>query len=165
MTPVLFISGYSDTGKTTLVKNLIQSFKGMGYRVAAVKHAAHGYELDVQGRDTWHYCQAGAEEVVVVGPRSLTIHHQYKQEPSFRDVLGMVKDVDFIFVEGYKREAGPKIEVVRKGKERLSLGNDLIAVVSDEPLTEKVPCFATTDIPQLAKFIIDYFRQGDRDTV
>jgi molybdopterin-guanine dinucleotide biosynthesis protein B len=59
MTPVLFISGYSDTGKTTLVKNLIQSFKGMGYRVAAVKHAAHGYELDVQGRDTWHYCQAG----------------------------------------------------------------------------------------------------------
>jgi cysteine synthase A len=44
MTPVLFISGYSDTGKTTLVKNLIQSFKGMGYRVAAVKHAAHGYE-------------------------------------------------------------------------------------------------------------------------
>jgi molybdopterin-guanine dinucleotide biosynthesis protein len=104
-------------------------------------------------------------EVVVVGPRSLTIHHQYKQEPSFREVLGMVKDVDFIFVEGYKREAGPKIEVVRKGKERLSLGNDLIAVVSDEPLTEKVPCFATTDIPQLAKFIIDYFRQGDRDTV
>lgn len=157
MTPVLFISGYSNTGKTTLVKNLIQSFKEMGYHVAAVKHAAHGYELDVQGSDTWHYCQAGAEKVVIVGPRSLTIHYQYKQEPPFRAVLEMVKDVDLIFVEGFKKEAGPKIEVVRKGKERLSLGNDLIAVVSDEPLTENVPCFAVNDVPQLAKFIIDYF--------
>ncbi|HBG22472.1 MAG TPA: molybdopterin-guanine dinucleotide biosynthesis protein B [Peptococcaceae bacterium] len=157
MIPVIFISGYSNTGKTTLVKNLIQSFKEMGYRVAAVKHAVHGYELDVQGRDTWHYCQAGADQVVVVGPGSLTRHQLYAQEPPFQEVLEMIEDVDLIIVEGFKKEAGPKVEVIRKGKERLPLGNDLIAVVSDEPLTQKVPCFANNDVDQLAKFIIDYF--------
>lgn len=157
MIPVVFISGYSNTGKTTLVKNLIQSFKMMGCRVAAVKHAVHGYELDVQGRDTWHYCQAGADQVVVVGPGSLTRHQLYEQELSYQEVIAMIKDVDLIIVEGFKQEAGPKIEVVRKGKERLPLGDDLIAVVSDEPLAEKVPCFAKSDVEQLAKYISDYF--------
>ena len=157
MAPVIFIAGYSNTGKTTLVRKLLQVFKEMGYRVAAIKHAAHGYELDVQGRDTWHYCQAGADQVVVVGPRSLTMHHLYEQEPPLREVCKMIEGVDIIFVEGFKRETGPKVEVVREGKERLSLGKDLIAVVSDIPLSGSVPCFTTNAVPQLAKFLIKHF--------
>lgn len=157
MTPVIFIAGYSNTGKTTLMKKLIQAFKEKGYRVAAVKHAAHGYDVDVPGRDTWHYCQAGADQVVVVGPRSLTMHHLYKEEPPLRDIYKMIEGVDLILIEGFKSEHGPKIEVVREGKARLSLGNELIAVVSDDPLSESVPCFATTAVPQLADFLINYF--------
>ncbi|MGB4504501.1 MAG: molybdopterin-guanine dinucleotide biosynthesis protein B [Syntrophaceticus sp.] len=157
MAPAIFIVGYSDTGKTTLVKNLVQVFKKMGYRVAAIKHAAHGYDMDVQGRDTWHYCQAGADKVVVVGPKSLTMHHLYEQEPPLSEVCNMIEGVDLILVEGFKSEPGPKIEIVRESKERLSLGDDLIAVVSDVPLTESVPCFATTALHQLAEFLISYF--------
>ncbi|MGI5866026.1 MAG: molybdopterin-guanine dinucleotide biosynthesis protein B [Syntrophaceticus schinkii] len=159
MAPVIFIAGYSNTGKTTLVKKLIQSLKEKGYRVAAIKHAAHGYDLDVQGRDTWHYCQAGADQVVVVGPHSLTMHQLHKQEPPLRDIYKMIQDVDLILVEGFKREPGPKVEIVREGKLRLSLGDELIAVVSDDSLSESVqsvPCFATTAVPQLAEFLIKH---------
>ncbi len=157
MVPVVFIAGYANTGKTTLVKNLVQVFKKMGYRVAAIKHAAHGYEMDIEGSDTWHYCQAGADRVVVVGPASLTMHRLYEQEPPLKDVCKMVEDVDLIFVEGFKREPGPKIEVVREGKERLSLGDDLIAIVGDKSLTAAAPTFTSDDLPQLAEFLVNYF--------
>lgn len=157
MVPVVFIAGYSNTGKTTIMKKLVQVFKEKGYRVAAIKHAPHGYDLDAEGRDTWHYCQAGAEQVVVVGPKSLTSHHLYEQEPSLQEIVNQIEDVDLILIEGFKRESGPKIEVVREGSPRLSLGTELIAVVSDSPLADEVPCFSTDDMDQLAQFLVKYF--------
>ncbi|HHY40653.1 MAG TPA: molybdopterin-guanine dinucleotide biosynthesis protein B [Syntrophaceticus sp.] len=138
------------------MRKLIKVFKEKGFRVAAVKHAPHGYELDVEKRDTWQFCQAGADRVMVVGPKSLTMHHLYNQEPSFDEVCEMVEDVDLILVEGYKSEMGPKVEVVRKGiDDRPDLGDDLVAVVSDDQLQERVPCFSTESVEQLAEFLID----------
>ena len=109
--------------------------------MAAVKHAPDGYDLDVEKRDTWQFCQAGADRVVIVGPRSLTMHHLFEQEPSFDEVCEIIQDVDLILVEGYKREQGPKVEVVRKGiDERPDLGDELIALDCDEHNDERVTC-------------------------
>ncbi|MGI5926892.1 MAG: molybdopterin-guanine dinucleotide biosynthesis protein B [Thermacetogeniaceae bacterium] len=150
------MAGYANTGKSSLMKKLIKVFKKKGFRVAALKHAPHGYDLDVEKRDTWQFCQAGADRVVIVGPRSLTMHHLYEQEPSFDEVCEMIQDVDLILVEGYKSEQGPKVEVVRKGiDERPDLGDELIAVVSDDHLEGRVPCFSTESVEQLAEFLID----------
>jgi molybdopterin-guanine dinucleotide biosynthesis protein B len=161
MARVIFIAGYSNTGKTTLMKNLIKVFKEKGFRTAAVKHAPHGYDLDVEKRDTWHFCQAGADQVVVVGPQSLTMHHLYGAEPPLETVCELIQDVDLIFVEGYKSVPGPKVEIVRSGvSQRLDLGDDLIAVVSDELLQDRVPCFSTDSVIQLADFLIDYLSLG-----
>ncbi|MGB3912012.1 MAG: molybdopterin-guanine dinucleotide biosynthesis protein B [Thermacetogeniaceae bacterium] len=150
------MAGYANTGKTSLIKKLIKVFKEKGFRVAAVKHAPDGYDLDVENSDTWQFCQTGAGRVVIVGPRSLTMHHLYDQEPTFNEVYEMVEGVDLILVEGYKSEQGPKVEVVRKGiDERPELGDELIAVVSDDHLQERVPCFSTESVEQLAEFLID----------
>lgn len=159
MVPVVFVVGYSNTGKTLLVERLIGVLQKRDYRVAVIKHAVHGYELDLQGKDTWRYCQAGADEVVVVGPVSLTRHKFYRQEPPLTEILNSIENVDLIIVEGYKKKAGPKIEVVRSGytQSRLDLGDDLIAVVSDSPFNERVPCFAPDDVERLADFLTEHF--------
>lgn len=159
MIPAVSIVGFSNTGKTSLVERLIRVFKERGYRVAAVKHAAHGYEIDVPGKDTWQYYQAGAERVVVVGPASLTIHERYQATPPLKEICKRLNDIDLIIVEGFKREPGPKIEVIRKNysPRRISLGDDLIAVVSDFPHTDVVPCFSKGDAEPLADFLINHF--------
>lgn len=159
MVPFVMVAGFSNTGKTMLVERLIRVFRKRDYRVAAVKHAPHGYEPDIRGKDTWRYCQAGAEDVFVVGPASLTRHIFYRQEPPLCDILNCINDLDLIIVEGFKSQPGPKIEVVREGYsvQRLDLGNDLIAVVSDLPLNETVPCFAPDQVERLADFLIGHF--------
>lgn len=160
MVPVVFVVGYSNTGKTLLIERLVGVLKKRSYRIAVIKHAPHGYEPDVQGKDTWRYCRAGADEVVVVGPESLTHHRFYRQEPALPEIINSIgNDLDLVIVEGFKRQAGPKIEVLRKGytTQRLDLGSDLIAVVSDCPSEEKIPTFTPDEVERLADFLVKRF--------
>jgi len=159
VTPVVQVVGFSNTGKTLLVEGLIRILKKRGIRVAAIKHAPHGYAVDVPGKDTRQYYEAGAEKVVVVGPESITVHERFREVPDLSQVCGLIQDVDLIIVEGFKRQAGPKIEVLRKeySPERLDVGDDLIAVVSDSPVDDPVPCFAPQEIEPLVDFILKRF--------
>ena len=36
-----------------------------GLRVSVIKHAHHGFDVDVPGKDSWLHRQAGAAEVLV----------------------------------------------------------------------------------------------------
>lgn len=154
MIPVISIVGYSNSGKTTVVEKLVRVLKQRGHRVGVVKHAAHGYEVDVPGKDSRRFYEAGADRIVVAGPRGLTIHERYPQEPTLPEILQKIIDVDLILVEGFKSEPGPKIEVYRAGysASRLDLGSDLVAVVSDSVEDTKVPCFS----PEQAEEIVEY---------
>ena len=49
MIPIVSIVGKSDSGKTTLIEKLIPELTRRGYRVATVKHHAHGFEVDSKG--------------------------------------------------------------------------------------------------------------------
>lgn len=150
------VVGFSNTGKTMLIKKLISAFKKRGLRVAAVKHAAHGYEVDTPGKDTWHYYEAGADQVMVVGPHSFTVHRRLDFTPDLDRICEMLREADLILIEGFKHQNGPKIEVIREGysPERLPLGENLIAVVADTPVEDSVPCFNPQDIEPLAEFIL-----------
>lgn len=153
--PYIALVGHANTGKTTLVSRLIQRFRKRGVRVAAVKHAPHGYDADVPGRDTWKYYQSGAEVVAAVGPDSLTLHQRLQVEPSLQEVLERIEGVDLIIVEGFKQEPGPKIEVLREGysEGRLKLGSELVAVVGGSSGEPGVPCFSPDQVEELADFI------------
>jgi molybdopterin-guanine dinucleotide biosynthesis protein MobB len=162
MAAVVSVVGHANTGKTTLIAGIINSLAARGYRVAAVKHAAHGYEIDNRGKDSWQFFQAGANRVVVVGPESLTVHTRHDAEPTLAELAGMIEDVDLILAEGFKSQPGPKIEVLRQGfsERRLSLGSDLAAVVSDMPVGNDVPVFRPDKIEPLSDFIESRFLQN-----
>ncbi|MDD3365375.1 MAG: molybdopterin-guanine dinucleotide biosynthesis protein B [Syntrophomonas sp.] len=155
MIPVISLVGYSNSGKTTVMESLIRILKRKEYKVAAVKHAAHGYTMDPPGTDSWHYAEAGADKVVIVGPGSYTMHEFHQDKKSLQDILERIKDVDIVLVEGFKGEPGPKIEIYRQNysSNRIELGGNLVAVVSDIALLGDIPLFSFDQVEDLADFI------------
>ncbi len=156
MIPVISVVGFSNSGKTTVMEGLIRIFKSKNYKVGAVKHASHGYAMDVAGTDSWHFANAGADQIAIVGPTSFTIHEYNQNQKSLQDILARIKDVDIILVEGFKSEPGPKIEVYRQdySSRRIDSGGNLIAVVSDIALTGDLPHFFFEQLEELADYII-----------
>ena len=74
MPPVVIgVTGESGSGKTTVIAGLIGRLSAAGIRVAAVKHAAHGFTLDHAESDSARAIDAGAEVVVLAGPKETAV--------------------------------------------------------------------------------------------
>lgn len=162
--PVISFFGYSNSGKTTVVANLIKILAARGCRVGAIKHAAHGYDLDVPGKDSWQHFNAGAQKVMVVGPDSISTHERFDTEPPLQNILDRLQTgqvLDLILVEGFKNEPGPKIQVIRDQEAAFPDWDvDLIATVSDGPFKEGVPYYPFEQLERLADFLAEkYLKQ------
>jgi len=77
MVPVLSIVGKSDSGKTTLIEKLIPELKHRGYRVGTIKHDAHRFEMDHEGKDTYRHFHAGADTVLISSAEKMAMQKQY----------------------------------------------------------------------------------------
>ncbi|HEX6361997.1 MAG TPA: molybdopterin-guanine dinucleotide biosynthesis protein B, partial [Albitalea sp.] len=112
---VVGFSGYSGSGKTSLVEQLIVRLKLAGQRVSVVKHAHHEFDIDHEGKDSWRHRQAGAFEVVIASDRRLAKIREYElpSEPTVHQLLAELYDCDWVLVEGFKHGDLLKIEVWR----------------------------------------------------
>ena len=52
---VIVICGIKNSGKTTLIRNLIPKLNALGYKVATIKHDGHEFESDVPGTDSYYH--------------------------------------------------------------------------------------------------------------
>jgi len=153
--PVIAFSAYSGTGKTTLVEKLIVSLKERGLRIAVIKHDAHRFEMDREGKDTWRFAQAGADRVLISSPEKTA--EIAKGEQSVYELIDRIKDVDLILVEGYKHEKLPRIGICRAatGKGFPESPENYIALVSDCPVEQtEIPQFGLEDISEITEFIM-----------
>lgn len=151
--PVIGFAAYSGTGKTTLIEKLILELKAQGYRIAVLKHDAHRFEIDKEGKDSWRFAHAGADMTLISSAEKTAIIEQRPR--SFEENLGMIHDVDLILVEGYKQENIPRIGISRKatGKGFPHPVEQYIAVVTDEDPITGVPVFGLEDITEITEFI------------
>jgi len=79
MTPPLFgIVGWKNSGKTTLTARLIAELTRRGHKVAAVKHAHHGFDVDQPGRDSYKFREAGAREIAVISGKRVAVMHEHQ---------------------------------------------------------------------------------------
>ena len=62
------ISARSGTGKTTCVEKLLPELAALGLRTAVLKGQIHHYNLDIPGKDTWRFRQAGAAAAGMTPP-------------------------------------------------------------------------------------------------
>ncbi len=158
MIVVSFVAASSNSGKTTLIEKIVPLLKARGLRVAVIKHASGGFDLDKPGKDSWRFHQAGADSVILVGPDRVALLKKTAHGPSLQELEQLAGDVDIALYEGFKESAKNKIEVFRHGvscEYPLSLNDpSYIALVSDRPFSVTIPRFDINDAEGVVKFMM-----------
>lgn len=151
--PIVCVVGTSDSGKTMLVTKLVTQLKHLGYRVGTVKHAPHGADLDVAGKDSWKHARAGAEYSAVVSSDRIAFFQTLETEPPLEQVVSHFHGADIAVVEGYKYLAYPKI-LVSAGAPWKGNFEGVFAVAGTAPPGVEAPVFDRDDAAGLAGAII-----------
>src|SRR3989475_440143 len=157
--PILCLVGRSNSGKTTLIERLIPVLVQDGSRIATIKHAGHGFDLDTEGKDSWRLKRAGAKTVIVTSKGSLAMFTDVDEEIRVEQLRERyVRDgTDLIIAEGWKSEGYPKVVVVRDHVGQVEVSHEgLLALVSNKPLDRVpagVPVLQPDDIAGLASII------------
>ena len=118
---IIGLAGWSGSGKTTLITKVVPCLIARSLRVSTLKHAHHGFDLDQPGKDSFMHRAAGATEVIISSARRWAILHELRETEPEWDLAGLVgkmSPVDLVLVEGFKRDAFPKIEVHRAANEK-----------------------------------------------
>ena len=164
--PIVSFVGRSNSGKTTLIERVIPELVRAGYRVATVKHAGHGFDLDTEGKDSWRHKRAGASSVIVMSRGSLAMFADVPEEMKVEEIRDRFLDgsYDLIIAEGWKSEGYLKIVVIREQVGEVPVSPDgLLAVVSDKPIDLPVPVLDLNDVTGVAALIIKHFPRATHE--
>ena len=159
---IIGLAGWSGSGKTTLIKKLIPSLIARGSSVSTLKHAHHGFDLDQPGKDSFFHRAAGATEVIISSARRWAILHELREEPEW-DLLALVakmSPVDLVLVEGFKRDAFPKLEIHRAANGKPLIHPDdphIVAIAADIALPQaKIPVIDLNNVEAIADLLLKY---------
>jgi molybdopterin-guanine dinucleotide biosynthesis protein MobB len=154
----------SGTGKTTLIEQVIARLKERGWKVGAIKHDAHRFDIDHPGKDSYRLTAAGADTMLICSPEKLALVKRHSAPPPVDELLKQYfSDMDIILTEGFKQSELPKIEVHRSERSGTLLcrgeqyDSSLIAVASDTNWTLDVPCLNLNDPLSITDFIESKF--------
>ncbi len=155
---VVGVVGESGVGKTTFILNLLPKFVNDGFNVAVVKHCMHGFDLDVEGKDSWRFVQKGATGVLLTADDKIAIIRK-----PVDDILYVIQNwftgYDFVLVEGYHQLHGiKKINLLRKDiSERILVkGDELLCLVTDFDINTEYAWFKFEDMDRIYRFIIEH---------
>ncbi|MBM3529968.1 MAG: molybdopterin-guanine dinucleotide biosynthesis protein B [Alphaproteobacteria bacterium] len=158
---IIGLAGWSGSGKTTLITKAIPRLIARGCRVSTLKHAHHGFDLDQPGKDSFMHRAAGATEVAISSAKRFAILHELRDEPEWDlpSLLSKFAPVDLVLVEGFKRDAFPKLEIHRTANDKPLLHPDdphIVAIASDVPLPQaRVPVIGLDDIERVVDVLLE----------
>jgi len=157
MTPRVFaVSGYSDSGKTTVVRGLVRELTDRGYTVATIKSTNQDVPPP-NGTDTWHHWKAGAVQTTLLGPSTTTI--RYRRRWDVREILEGC-DADFVIIEGMKHEPIPRVWCTRLADPTKEMSDitHILAIVMPEKSAmsmgaSRLPRIRREDIDKIADLV------------
>lgn len=163
--PVFGITGWKNSGKTTMVARLVAELRRRGLKVGVIKHAHHAFDIDHPGRDSHTIREAGANEVAIVSARRWALVHELRDgelEPRLEDMLPRLSGNDVVLVEGFKKSGHPKLEV-RSAEARETRPMDesvpnILAIAADDRQDDLRPQFRRDDVAAIADFIMAQLR-------
>lgn len=161
MTRKIFgITGWKNSGKTTLTEKLVAELTRRGWRISTVKHAHHSFDIDKEGTDSFRHRAAGSSEVAIVSGNRWALMHELRgeDEPALETIIARLAPCDLVLVEGFKRDAHPKIECRRTdAKDRAPLSGsvpNIIAIAADHVVDDQsLPVFSLEDVSAIADFV------------
>jgi molybdopterin-guanine dinucleotide biosynthesis protein B len=154
----LHIIGRKNSGKTTLIVDLIHELNSRGWRVGTIKHTHHHHELDTPGKDSHRHREAGASAVGILSPQMNAIfwprdRSHDNASNKYHQFDSLMHECDIVLVEGDSSATAPRIEVFRaiSSEEPIAVSDQSIsAVVSDDPLNLKVPVWGRSNLEYIA---------------
>jgi molybdopterin-guanine dinucleotide biosynthesis protein B len=159
MARVFGFAGWSGTGKTTLIEQLIPRLAARGLRVSLIKHAHHGFDIDRPGKDSYRHREAGAGEVMITSAQRWVLMHELRgeAEPDLATQIARMSPCDLVLIEGFKHADIPKLEVHRPSMGRPLLhpsDPNIVAVASDAPVTTALPVLDLGDYDAIVAFVV-----------
>jgi molybdopterin-guanine dinucleotide biosynthesis protein MobB len=154
--PVVTVIGKSGSGKTTLMEGLIPELSRRGYRLATIKHHSHaGFEVDVEGKDSWRHARAGSVHVIIAAPDKIASYRLLEKELELEEIVRQVQGVDLVLVEGYRQAGFPSLEVMQRevSSELVGSQEQRFAVAADMPVEAGVPCFTLNNFSGICDLI------------
>ena len=149
--------GFSGSGKTTFIEKLIGKIKQRGFSVAVIKHDAHHFQIDYEGKDSYRFFEAGSDCVAICSGEKTAFVKRNEECPDVHEVIeALPGSYDVILVEGYRMSDLPKIGICRKATGKgLSLPvEELCAVITDEKERMATVQFGLEDVDEVAEFIL-----------
>ncbi len=148
---ILAISGYKNSGKTTLITRIIPLLCQRGIKVATIKHDAHDFVADVEGTDTHRHLHSGAVGTAIFCDNKYMIVN--KVETDETGLFAAFSYADIILLEGFKNSNYPKLEIIRKGNSPEF--DNVIAVVSE---IEGEDYIHWNDLEQIVNVVCEYIK-------
>jgi len=166
------ILGRKNSGKTTLIVDLVQHLTDNGYRVGTIKHTHHHHELDTPGKDSHRHREAGAAAVGILSPGMTAVFRPTDESTQdatdrYDHLSPMFADCDVVLVEGNLQTAAFRVEVWRAAlTERPIAAQDssISAVITDDPVDVAVPIWSRSDVRGVARRLVaevEGTRQGE----
>ncbi|SEQ43299.1 molybdopterin-guanine dinucleotide biosynthesis protein B [Virgibacillus subterraneus] len=159
------IVGYKNSGKTTVMNNLIRYFSSSDMKVGTLKHHGHGGEPDiVENTDSTMHIESGSLVSGVQGENITQLTFHMKME--LDELIQMYNNfsIDLLLVEGYKNASYPKIVMV-KNEQDFSLFKGLSNIIAigtwDEGLFKNsgLPTFSINNIDENIVQLAEYVRR------
>ena len=155
--PRIAFVGRHNSGKTTLLLAVVPLLVARGIRVGYLKHAHAGFEIDRPEKDSYRARRTGVVQTIVTGGGQTAVIDDAEDLGLEAAIARYAReDLDLIVVEGFKAEPMAKIEVARAAlsTELLCLNDrNLVATVTDFPVSPAVPHFGLGDAAAIADFI------------
>ncbi|SDM58939.1 molybdopterin-guanine dinucleotide biosynthesis protein B [Fictibacillus solisalsi] len=161
------IVGYKNSGKTTLIANLLQAAAIEGLRAGTLKHHGHGGRIAFQdeNRDTGIHRSAGA---VVSGVQGEDTFQLCLDQPlSFSGLIRLYEplDLDLLLIEGFKEEQLPRVVLLKQDEdvELLDCSTHVLLVitwpsVSAELIPQVYPVYRLNEQERYIDFLKDWMK-------
>lgn len=136
-----------------------------GFSVAVIKHCPRGFDLDMEGKDSWRFKEAGADGVFLLSPQRVGMVEDVREEPSVSQIVSRsFSDMDFVLTEGCPGALPAlKIEVLRASvsREPISQPGELAAVVADFDIGLDLPRFRPEDTSEILGFMEGFMEREE----
>lgn len=135
-TPLIAITApASGTGKTTFIEKLLPRLRARGIKTGVVKSDCHGFQLDMQGKDSFRFAQAGAQGVAVVSPAGWFMVQKTGQSAPLTEITANMQGMDLILTESRTQYSLPAISLWR-GQGQPMTDEQVTALFTTDPQSD-----------------------------